>query len=261
MPIARGACVTTETATQFAWRTLAFGAYPPAGAPGHDAICWLCGGGTGGVGWPWREAIPQTYTNHTLAKVPTSTTVCQACAALGSKATWERYVAAHPEQRLKSGHAMSWRCYSHLFTESGHECPSRARWREILLDPPEPPFLAVVAVSGQKHLIFRARVSYYRDAFPVQLEETQLYVNHAYFSECLVNVEALLALGCRRKALAAGVLESRALMALKPDAAVRLVRELTRWRQSEPGLLELVLRVAHDASPKRGVGEEGESEA
>lgn len=192
----------SDLPTQFAWAVLGLGDYPPP-APrrgpqyGPDATCWLCGGPTHGVGWPWLSAIPDTFTNHTLAACPTSTTICQPCVGLGSKATWERYATDHPELRLKTGHAMSWRCYSHLFTSAPphHECPTRARWREILLSPPDPPFLAVVAESGQKHLIFRGVVAHSRDRFMVQFEEHRVWLDRGQFGECLVDFERLYNLG------------------------------------------------------------------
>jgi hypothetical protein len=198
------------TPTAFAWSVLDMGDYhPPVPRRGErygpDGQCWLCGGPTGGVGWHFADAIPPTYTNHTLAACPTSRTVCQPCAAMGSKDTWEAYGRAHPEMGLKTGHAMSWRCYSQLFAAPHHhECPTRARWREILLDPPAPPFLAVIAESGQKHLIFRASIAHSRDLFPVQFEERLIWLDLDSFRPCLAAFEALYNLGFSKDSILAG---------------------------------------------------------
>ena len=50
------------TASQFAWRCCAAGDYPPpipkrGERYGPDAICCLCGGATGGVGWHRKDGI------------------------------------------------------------------------------------------------------------------------------------------------------------------------------------------------------------
>lgn len=238
-----------ETATQFAWRTLALGEYPPPVPKrgeqyGPDPDCWLCGGETGGVGWPFALAIPPTYTNHTLAARPMSASVCQPCAAMGSKETWERYVATVPDAGLKSGHAMSWRCYSHVFHRFGHECPNRARWRELLLDPPEPPFLLVVALSGQKHLIFRSRIAHSRDAYPVQFEEAALLVHRAEFAACLADVETVYALGFSKDSILSGRYHPAQTMKVGIGAWRTAEAAIVPWRTRQPRLLELACHVA-----------------
>lgn len=214
-------------------------AFPPPGAVGPDATCWLCGGPTGAVGWPVRDAIPETFTNHTLAGDRASATVCQPCAYFGAKASWEAYAAAHPALGLKTGHAMSWRCYSHAFSPAGHACPNRARWRALLLDPPAPPFLFVVAESGQKHLLFRARVAHDRDVFPVQLEDDGLVVDRARFAACLAALEVLYALGFSKASIAtgryhAGQLRAVGLAAWRPAEAA-----FAPWRRGAPQLVRL----------------------
>lgn len=201
--------MSIETATQFAWRTLGYGDWPPP-APkrgsrfGTDSACWLCGGPTDGVGW-WRDqAIKPTFTNANLARVPASRTMCQACVALTEKATWDRYVAEHPEEGLKVGFSMSWRSYSHLFTQTFHRSPNRAGWRDWLLAPPDPPFVCGITETGQKHVLFRGAVSYDRDRYLVQCEEDTLEVDRAVFASCLAAFEALYRLGFSKDQILSG---------------------------------------------------------
>ena len=211
---------------------------------GASTACWLCGGPTAGVGWPRVTALPDTFTNHNLAASPASDAICQACMFCQSKATWETYVDAHPAMGLKKGHAMSWRFYSHAaWGTMHHECPQRARWRALLLDPPAAPFLYVIAVSGQKHLIFRGTVASDRDRFPVLLEETTVWVDRARWRACLDAVETLYALGFAKE----GILTGR-----YHQATMRTVG-LARWRAAERALapwrrrprdLDLALHVA-----------------
>lgn len=226
------------------------------GAPRHDppapkrglqfgtsAACWLCGGPTNGVGWTLTAALPDTFTNHPSAACPSSDAMCQACVFCQSKSAWEAYVDAHPDMGLKKGHAMSWRFYSHAAWGTHHECPQRARWRELLLDPPHEPFLYVIAQSGQKHLIFRSAVASNRDHFPVQLEETTIWVDRARWAVCLAAVEDLYAMGFAKDGILTG----------RYHAATLRTVGLARWRAAEHALapwrrrprdLDLALHVA-----------------
>lgn len=197
------------TPTAFAWAQIDGSLFPPPEPKrgprfGADDRCWLCGGPTSGVGWPRATAFSDLFTTATLARVPTSATVCQPCVAMASKTTWDAYVANHPAMSLKTGQTMSWRNYSHAIWTGHHECPNRARWRLLLLDPPAPPFLFVIAESAQKHLLFRASVAYDREAFPVQLEEDTLIVHRAAFRACLSAFERLYALGFSKDSIVSG---------------------------------------------------------
>lgn len=213
----------------------------PRYAPGDR--CWLCGGLTYGVGW-WRHALPDTFTNHNLAAVTSSETVCQACMFCASKETWEAYVAAHPDRGLKCGHAMSWRFYSHVFAAGLHDCPTRERWRAWLLEPPVPPFLFVVATSGQKHLLFRGRVAYDRARFPVQVEEAVVWVERDVLAAVLADVEALYALGFAKDAIVSGRYHHGQLMKVGLAAWQPLDRAMQAWRRRVPDLVQLAAHVA-----------------
>lgn len=177
------------TASQFAWACCTAGDYPPPiprKGPhyGPDAVCCLCGGDTGGVGWHRKDGISSTSTDMPSMACYASQTVCQACVATMQSAGWAQYVAAHPERGLKAvfdqkeGKAQrqwNWLYSHHLFTwPNHHECPDRARWRDILANPPEPPFLAILTTSGKKQLIFKSRIAHSRDIFSLQFEDEQI---------------------------------------------------------------------------------------
>lgn len=199
--------------SQFAWQYISHeigvSDWPPPEPKrgeqyGHDDLCWLCGGATDGVGWPQKTAFAPTFTNFNLAVVPSSQSVCQACVAMAQNETWNLYLAAHPELGLKSGKRMGWRYYSHLFTPNSHESPSRERWRELLLDPPEPPFIMCMSESGQKQLIFRCQIAHSRDEFPVQVEEDSIVLNRSAFSGVLEAFERLYHLGMSKDSIVTG---------------------------------------------------------
>lgn len=136
-----------------------------------DTSCWLCGGATGGRGLPIKKIIKDTFTDHDKASAPGSGSVCPGCVFCLS--------------------FLSFRNYSILATTDGIKHPTRSDMRALLLSPPEPPFTLCIAVSGQKHLTFKAEVAYSRDNYPVHLEETRVLVDVSQLAELLDLTERL----------------------------------------------------------------------
>jgi hypothetical protein len=237
--------------TQFAWRAAACGAFPPPeprrgnryGPPGP---CWLCAGDTGGVGWPRSVAIAPTFCDHNEAAAPSSASVCQACVALSRSEGWAQYARVHPERGFeeyfpakpgKKPRAWNWLYRSHLFAEPGHhECPDRVRWREILLDPPRPPFLAVIAASGQKHGIFRARIAHDRERFAVQADDRRLWLDREQFGFCLGVFESLYQMGFSRDSILAGDYHQGQIMKVGIRRFLDAENAMRPWRCRWPDL-------------------------
>ncbi len=136
-----------------------------------DASCWLCGGETQGRGIPVKTAIKDTFTDVDRAKAPGSGSLCCGCAFCLSFS--------------------SLRFYSIVATPGKLIHPSRADLRGILLDPPEPPFMICMAVSGQKWVHIKSQIAYSRDNFPVQMEDVTIYVDPAELAEILEPMEEL----------------------------------------------------------------------
>ncbi len=228
------------TPTTFAWAAVGLPAWvPPADLRGEPGCCWLCGADCTVNVWRRSAVIKKTFTNHNQAKVIASDSLCEACAALSVKETWGNYVAAHPEEELKTGHAMSWRSYSHVFSETGHASPTRARWRDFLLNPPEPPFLFIITTSGQKHLIFRGRVSFDREYFPLLLEEEIIMVSRALFSSCLVDFEHGYALGFSKDSILSGRYHTAQMMKIGLPVWDEMERKIKPWRSNYSALMRL----------------------
>ncbi len=139
--------------------------------PVPDATCWLCGGETGGQGMPTKKGIKPTFTDHPYARGQGSESLCAGCAFCLSM------------RELRN--------YSILASPAGLQHPSRAVWREILLSPPEPPFVMCLAVSGQKHLFMKAPVNLDRRRFTVMLEEQAVHVIPEKLGACVEAIEAL----------------------------------------------------------------------
>lgn len=242
-------------ATRFAWECIGSPRWEPPEVKrgeryGTCAECWLCGGPTEGKGWPWRTAISPTFTNHTLAAAPWSDTVCQPCAYMSSGDAWREYVATRPDQGWKSVHPLSWRTYSHVFAASGlHYSPKRDEWKGVLLDPPAPPFLMLVAESGQKHIVFRGQVAYDPAIYPLQLEETRVFVQRDQLARCIEQFEELLHMGFTRDEVATGRYSQGRVGKAALNDWWAAEERMAMWRHSQPEYVRLAHMVAH--GPKR----------
>ena len=123
--------------------------YVPANEGKLSGRCWLCGCHTE-RGFPKKKIIKPTFTDHDISKAPGSEVVCEHCA-------W-----ALSRRELRN--------YSILATPEGLFHPSRPQIREVLLNPPEPPFVLCITKSGQKWLHIKSEIAYGRERFPVFLE-------------------------------------------------------------------------------------------
>ncbi len=198
-----------------------------------DQTCWLCGGETGGRGMPTKKAIKSTFTDHPYARGHGSNSVCPGCAFC---------LSAHPLRN-----------YSILATTDRLQHPSRAEWRDILTGPPEPPFAMCLAVSGQKHLFFKAPVNLDKRCFTVLLEEREIFVIPDRLGQVVGVVEALYAYFTKEEIRTGRYGQRR-------------IREcgIGRWEQMEAGisewrgrpLFDLALFVAQKTEPQEVVKSE-----
>lgn len=136
-----------------------------------DTRCWMCGGKTENIGTPLKKIVKPTFADQDLAKYQMSKSLCRGCAFCMS--------------------FMGMRTHSIVASEQGMAYPSRAEMRDILLEPPEPPFVVCVSVSNKKWLHFRAQVAYSRDGYPVQMEETRVCVERPILANWLSIIEAM----------------------------------------------------------------------
>lgn len=240
---------STISTTRFAWECIGAPAWPPPWPKkraqyGPDAVCWLCGGPTDGIGWPYGLAIAPTFTNVTLAACPTSQTVCQPCVYMSHGDAWRDFCGQRPGSGLKSVSPLSWRSYPHAFWQGHHESPSRARWRELLLLPPDPPFLYVIPTSGQKHTLFRARVSHDTRHYFVQWEEQSIPVSPATLLNVLTLFEEMYIAGASKDAIATGSYSAGHIARVGMGTWQRVERRLAEYRRTVPLLLALAGHIA-----------------
>lgn len=139
--------------------------------PVEDTKCYLCGGDTGGMGRPVAKAILPTFTDRDKARQPQSKSVCPGCT----------FCLTQREMRN----------YSMVVTTGKVIHPDRPTLRQLLLEPPEPPFVFCVATSGQLHLHFKSAINYDCDNYVVQMEQVKVTVRREIFADMLTNIEIL----------------------------------------------------------------------
>lgn len=115
-----------------------------------------------------------------IHKAPEETHICEACAfcLMTSKiglARLSRYSFVANNEEL-------------------HLC-NRAEMRDMLLNPPKPPFAAACAVTQKKHLIGKVRVSYSQERYFCNYEETPIEIKAEEFKHNVDTIETLCGLG------------------------------------------------------------------
>lgn len=149
-----------------------------------NGTCRFCGQlGTGDAFQKW---VRPTFTDHD--KLLPGEIICDACRF------WFDEQSVLLAERMGKDKPQRMRTYSH-FIVNGEWTPlskaHKARMRTLLLTPPFPE-LAVIADSGQKHLVFRAtRNPPGAGSGCVQFEETELYVEPDALAARLSVVDAL----------------------------------------------------------------------
>ena len=194
--------------------------YDPAPRGELIGTCWLCGCLTTS-GHPKNKIIKPTFTDSNLAKAPWSGVVCDHCA-------W----------------ALSYRSlrnYSILATWNEMRHPSRAEVREVLLNPPEPPFVLCVADSGQRWLHIRSKITYRDGPMIVRFEDLEVRITPLEFARLLEPIERLYQVFTKDE-IASGTFKSHKIQEFGIAEWERLWSQIARHRAS--GAFKLALFVA-----------------
>ena len=183
-----------ETASQFIFRALQRNPTVVAEATGKvieyhlpefhevpDERCWLCAGETQGRGLLTSERITEMFSDVNKALWPESRSLCTGCAGLQAQRPL--------------------RLYSILATPDGLRHPARSAWAEILTNPPEPPWAACLAVSGQKHLFFKTQVNRHNRLVFVRMEDLDVEFVPSELARVLAAVERLYAVFAKEEIL------------------------------------------------------------
>lgn len=157
-----------------------------------DSSCWLCGKRLTRGAFV-KDFIKPTFTNIDQVAVPTSEYICPACIFSFSEQSTilAKCASKSKPQRMRN--------YSHIVLSGKWYPLSKANKKELshlLLSETGLPELSAIAVSGQKHIIFRARINPEGEpAGWVQFEEEILWIRQDVLIQAFGIFEQLLNVG------------------------------------------------------------------
>lgn len=138
-----------------------------------DNFCYYCGAKCDNT-YSSKEFVKDTFTNRDIVFRPNSEFVCGGCVASFSESS--QVILGNGEiredQRVRQ--------YSWVIDSNGKTAYTKAHLnllRQIVINPPKPPFSIVLTDSGQKHLVFRSKISMSNTDYTLMLEDTYIDVN------------------------------------------------------------------------------------
>lgn len=140
--------------------------------------CFYCGKNAND-NFSVKDYVKKTFTNYDIVFNSGSKYICDDCVYFTSSKIDINMIDG--EIRNSTGRLFSW-----VITKNEKLAASKShigKLREIILNPPEPPFKIVLSDSGKKHLVFRCRWQLDRNNYYLQFEEESIFVN----IECLKN--------------------------------------------------------------------------
>jgi CRISPR type IV-associated protein Csf1 len=159
-------------------------------------VCCLCGNDFE-IGWPYKEAIKDTFNDRDKLADPNGAGFCPACAF-----SFQENIIINNRERQRM------RNYSHMVGNGRWQALTKGdkdQILEFLLTPKTGKWLACIAESGQKHLLFRAPVNFGPgNVFSVQFEERQLRIDQDLLRECLEVIESLMLFGFSKTEIETG---------------------------------------------------------
>jgi len=157
--------------------------------PSGDHRCFFCNGVCDET-HKRKDYVKNTFTNRDIVKCPASEFVCGGCVmSLNERATINLIDGEVREQQKT-------RLYSWLFDSNKRTAFTKAHLstiKQIVLNPPKPPFGIVFAISGQKQLLFRSVVAWDQSEYYVTFEEERILVNVELLKLKLADAEKLIA--------------------------------------------------------------------
>lgn len=195
--------------------------------PEYRGKCTMCGEETSG-GILVKKALGSTYMDWGIHKDPEATHLCRACAFCLL-------------MNAKEGRTALFR-FAFVASRKELKLCNRAEMRDMLVSPPDPPFVAIVPTSQKKHLIGKAKVSYSREDFFCNLEEITVPIKRAGFVDLINKIEALRGVGIVKTDIEAGRLSGVFIKNYDITSQEKAIEIINECRRSE--MFSLALFVA-----------------
>lgn len=187
----------TDTPSLLLWS--AAGSPPMSGVvSGH---CRLCG--SDGIGQEFSAWIKDTFTNHDL--LFPGEVICHACQFCCTDANIPL------QERLGKDKPQRMRNYSHFVVDGEWQPLSKGDKRRMADLLMQEPTVVVIADSGQKHIIFRARCGWW------QFEEQKLTPCPALLGELLSVIEPIYQAGASKAEIESGVYSVKSIQKIGKD--------------------------------------------
>lgn len=126
-----------------------------------------------------KEYVKNTFTNRDIVKYPGSNYVCGGCVET-FKMMPDEFEMIDGAIKIRESTRIQPRMFSWVIMNGWKRPATKAHLkilRETILNPPKPPFCIVLADSGQKQLLFRAKIAFSCDIFPIMLEDDIILVS------------------------------------------------------------------------------------
>lgn len=158
---------------------------------GHCSICGDCLV----EGIPIKTAIKDSFNDHDKLLRPDGQGFCCACAF-----SFQEQLVINGRDRQK------FRTYTHLVDKIWTPCTKGQKpfIKEFLLASHSGPWLACIADSGQKHLLFKCPVNIGDGDFRILFEERMIQTNRVDLASTLAPVDALIKMGASKAMIETG---------------------------------------------------------
>jgi CRISPR type IV-associated protein Csf1 len=153
-----------------------------------NEVCFYCGA-LCNEKFTTKEFVKPTFTGYDQVIRPSSKYVCGGCASSFN----ESQDIPLPEGVI-NGRVRQW-CW--LLTKTDKKAFSKKHLhliREIILNPPEPPFSLILTDGGQKHFVYKGKVNLSKQIFTVSLDDMLAIVTPETFKESLELILPLVAI-------------------------------------------------------------------
>lgn len=179
--------------------------------PEWKGECAICGGVSVGA-IKTQKLLSSNYTDWAIHKSPQSDHICIACAFT---------MLLNVEEKRDCLFR-----YSFCASEERLELLNREQLRDRIINPPNPPFVLVCAVSQKKHLAIKSRVSYSCENYFCMLEEECMQVNRQAASDMIKLCEALRGIGFTKEEIRRGTIRYDRIKPFKIDAFEKIKKLL-----------------------------------